>query len=234
MDINTYASASLLDFLDAFHKQLCTRLLNEYGANWPEVGIYKHLDKKYFDRVLEMLQSPMRVVDMQRDPDELYGIEHLPNIIDGNWPIFKDVFGERHDDRQRVAVYLREIAELRNNLAHRRNHHLVRLDDLIRFAQNARTLLQALSAPEADHFAGIADSLVQGGTPWGTPLAGQLPPHDEIYDEFVGRPAQLRALGDWFMGDAKPIVIWGYGGAGKSALAFKFAREIQEACPCKH
>ena len=164
---------------------------------------------------------------MPRDSEELYGVEHLANIIDGDWELFKS----RFENRKRTDVYLGEIAELRHNLAHRCKRHLVRRDDLVRFTQNAQRLLQAIGASEADRFGEIVYSLTQGGRPWTTQAGGQLPPHDEIYDEFVGRPGHLRELADWFTSDSKQAIVWGYGGAGKSALAFKFAREVQEAPP---
>lgn len=227
MDINNYTNELLLDFLDAFHTELTNSLQSKYGDKWLSEGVFRHLKKDQFVRIEQMLNSPMRVVDMPREPEELYGIEHLANIVRGNWEILR----ERFQERNKTEVYLDEIAELRHNLAHRRKHHLVRTEDLIRFAQNARGLLQSIGSPEANRFSSIIDSLTQGGKPWGTPLGGQLPPHDEIYDEFIGRPDQLRELGEWFMGDAKPVVVWGYGGAGKSALAFKFAKEVQESAP---
>ncbi|MYA50760.1 MAG: hypothetical protein F4Y25_08525 [Chloroflexi bacterium] len=227
MDINNYTNDLLLDFLDAFHNELVRLLKLEYGDRWLETGVSRHFNPEYFARTEEMLSSPMRAVDMPREPEELYGVEHLAKIVDGNRKIFRPLF----QDIDRTRVYLGEIAELRHNLAHRRRRHLVRLEDLIRFTQNARRLLEAVGSTQASHFSSVVDALAQGGKPWGTPLGGRLPHLDEIYDEFIGRPEQLRNLGAWFMDDAKPIVIWGYGGAGKSALAYKFAKEVQESAP---
>ena len=67
-----------------------------------------------------------------------------------------------------------------------------------------------------------------GGAPWGPPLDGHLPPSDEIYADFVGRPTQLNALSDWLTSDSPQILVWGYGGAGKSALAHRFARDVRD------
>ena len=175
-----------------------------------------------------MLTSPMKVVDMGRDPDDLYGIEHLPNIINGNW---ERSFKSRFIDRERTKVCLSEIIELRHNLAHGRKYHLVRRQDLIRFLQNARNLLRAVGSPEADKFEEDCNSLSNGGSLWNSSIGGYLPPYDEIYDEFIGRPGEIESLYGWFADNRKPIVVSGYGGAGKSALAFKFAKEIQEASP---
>ena len=167
----------------------------------------------------------MKVVDMGKSPADLYGIEHLANIIEGNWAIFENRFG----DRERTKVCLGEITELRNNLAHRRKEHLIRRENLARFAQNAQMLLNAIGSPTETDFADTVESLLQGRMPWeGRPIEVSLPPHDEIYHDFLGRSNELRALLDWFMSDSKQHMVWGYGGVGKSALAHKFAQEIQE------
>ena len=49
-----------------------------------------------------------------------------------------------------------------------------------------------------------------------------------MYSEFVGRPTELRELTDWFASDTPQILVWGYGGVGKSTLAYKFAREVRD------
>ena len=50
-----------------------------------------------------------------------------------------------------------------------------------------------------------------------------------MYAEFVGRPSELDGLSDWLASDSPQILVWGYGGVGKSALAYKFAREIRDS-----
>lgn len=124
----------------------------------------------------------MRVVDMGKTDEDLYGVEHLADIVKGNW----DVFGDRLASRPRAEVYLGEIAELRHNVSHRRRRHILQRAELLRFVQNARMLLEALASPGASRFAAVVDSLDVGATPWGTPLSSALPPHDEIVQEFVG------------------------------------------------
>ena len=77
-------------------------------------------------------------------------------------------------------------------------------------------------------FSEIVDSLSSGATPWGTKLDGVLPPSDEMYAEFIGRPSELDELSGWLASDSPQILVWGYGGVGKSALAHKFAREVRD------
>ncbi len=224
-DVNNYANDLLLDFYDAAHVELREILLGQFGDDWMEIGVKKHFKPDYFDRTADMLRSPMRTVDMERDDDEIFGVEHLWNIIDGNWPLFRVSFV----DRSRTQVYLSEISELRNNLAHRRKRHVLLRGNLIRIMSSCQIVLSALGSPRAESFADIVDSLSSGGIPWGAKLEGKLPPSDEMYAEFVGRPSELNGLSDWLASDSPQILVWGYGGVGKSALAYKFARDVRDS-----
>lgn len=175
-----------------------------------------------------MLTSPMRVIDMGKTDEELYGVEHLSQIILGNWPIFGDAFGKR----TRTEVYFGEISELRHNVSHRRQHHMLSRSELLRFSRNAEMLLSALRSPAASRFDAIAASLEQGGSPWGNELGGVLPPATEIVPQFVGRESEIRELSTWFTTESsRQYVIWGYGGSGKSALAYQFARRVRDGAP---
>lgn len=223
-DITSYTHELLLDFLDAFHFEISRRLGDEYGDRWLELGVRPKVGKGYFEKAEKMLRSPMRVVEMDRDDDEIYGAEHIYNIVQGNWKLF----GELAQDKQRTEVYLLEVTELRHNLAHRRRRHVLLRNDLVRFVQNGRILLNAVGSSASETFSDIEDSLISGGSPWGTSLAGHLPPRDEIYSDFVGRPHQLGELSEWLSSDRPSILVWGYGGAGKSALAYKFARDVRD------
>ena len=222
--ISTYAEDLLMDFADAVHVELTRLLKQQFGEDWLRLGVRKHLPSEQFDRVEAMLTNPMRVVDMDKTPSELHGLEHFWNIINGNWLLFRSTF----EHKRRTEVFLGEIAELRHNLAHRRKHHTLLRANLIRVVDNCRMVLQALDSHKAADFADVVESLSSGGSPWGPPLAGRLPPSDEIYAEFVGRPTELNALSDWFSSDKPQVLVWGYGGAGKSALAYKFACDVRD------
>ena len=224
-DINTYADELLLDFYDAAHTELVLLLKGQFGDKWLEFGVRKHFKKDYFIRVEKMLRSPMRAVEMDRDDDEIFGIEHLWNIVNGNWPIFKPIF----EDKIRTQTYLSEITELRNNLAHRRKRHHLLKSNLIRIAGSCQILLSALKSPRADSFDEVVNSLSSGSIPWGISLDGQLPANYEIYKEFIGRPSELSDLSEWLASDSPQILVWGYGGVGKSALAHRFAREVKDS-----
>ena len=222
--INTYAGELLIEFADSIHAELRRVLTKEFGERWLTQGVRKHFKEEQFARVQEMLQNPMRVVEMQKAEDEIHGLEHFWQIINGNWQIFKDYFL----DRKRAEVFLQEITELRHNLSHRMGHHVLLKSDLIRILGNCRIVLSALESPNSDKFAEVVDSLIAGGSPWGRSLDGHLPPSDEIYSEFVGRPGELNELSAWLASDSPQVLVWGYGGAGKSALAYRFARDVKE------
>ena len=223
-DINTYAGDLLVEFTDSIHAELTRVLSKKFGDHWLAQGVRKHFREDQFDRVQKMLQNPMRVVEMQKAEDEFHGLEHFWQIINGNWNLFRDYFL----DRQRTEVFLLEIAELRHNLSHRMGHHVLLKSDLIRIMGNCRIVLSALESPASDKFAEVVDSLIAGGSPWGRSLDGHIPPSDEIYSEFVGRPGELNKLSDWLASDSPQVLVWGYGGAGKSALAYRFARDVKE------
>ena len=223
-DINSFANERLLDFIDAVHEELQKVLSAKFGDAWLSDGVHNNLPRGPFERVEAMLQSPMRVVDMGKTEDEMYGIEHIWNVIDGNWDLFKKLL----DNRQRTQTYLGEITELRHNLAHRRTRHVVARVDLIRILDSCARVLDALRSPKARAFEETVESLTTGSNPWGSPLEGRLPPSDEIYSAFVGRPDELNELADWLASDRPQVLVWGAGGVGKSALAYRFAREIRD------
>ena len=227
-DINDYANELLLEFLDAFHEQLKADLQTRYGDDWLAQGVERHFKAEYFERTRQMLESPMRVVDMDKTDEELFGVEHLWNIVNANW---KDMYKERFVDQRRTEVYLGEVAEVRHNVSHRRQRHFLRRSELARFAQNCSVLLRCIGSAKASKFEQVAESLAAGATPWGATLGGYVPAQDEVVDEFVGRDHQLRDLNAWLAGDIPQLLVWGYGGAGKSALAYEFARETKEIAP---
>ena len=226
--IADYANNLLLDFIDATHAEIRRLLRDAYGDTWLTDGVNKHVNRHYTDRVEQMLNSPMRVVDMGKTPEDIYGIEHIWQIINGNKSSFPNFFTNA-ETSNRSQVYLGEIAELRNNIAHRRGKHVLPRRDLIRTVGNCFMVLRAFASNEAEKFEQLYDSLSSGSSPWGAALEGYLPPSDEIYNEFVGRRGELNRLSDWLLDTDHPqFLVWGYGGSGKSALAYSFARAIKD------
>lgn len=226
--INTYANELLLEFLDASHDALRSSLVAEYGDTWFQDGIERYLNPKSMERIRKMLNSPMAIIDMGKTDEELYGVEHLANIVIGNWKLFKKAFGTQ----PRTQVYFGEIAEVRHNLSHRRGRHILSMRELLRFVDNSARLLRAFKSPITGQFESIATSIEQGDLPWGPPLHAVLPPATEIVSDFVGRTKELRQLSIWLTKeDSRYLMIWGYGGSGKSALAYQFARTVRDGAP---
>ena len=140
-----------LTFLIHFTLRYVRNWKNTMVANgWKRVS-RKHFKRGNFDRIEEMLSSPMRVVDMKREESglELYGVEHLWQIVNGSW---KGLFESIFRNRVRTEACLGEITEVRHNLAHRHKHHVVLRSSLVRFVQNCRMLLVALETQDSDTF----------------------------------------------------------------------------------
>ena len=163
-----------------------------------------------------MLASPMAAIDMDKTDEELYGVEHLSSIVIGNWFLFGEAFGSK----TRAEVYFGEISELRHNVSHRRQRHMLRRGELIRFVRNAQMLLAAFGSPVAAQFETVAGDLEQGGSPWGHQLGGTLPPATEIVSEFVGRQVEMRTLSSWLTTDnARQCVNLGFWRIGQECTS---------------
>src|SRR5262249_12720952 len=60
----------------------------------------------------------------------------------------------------------------------------------------------------------------------------RIPPSESVVIEFVGRNAEIERLWEWFSNPAsRRYALAGEGGKGKSALAYKFATEVQFKAP---
>ena len=224
-DINSYANNLLVDFTDAMHAEITRVLVDSFGDNWLSQGVRRHFREDQFSRVEQMITNPMRVIEMNKSSEDIHGLEHFWNIINGNWRLFQRYF----QDKTRTKIYLDEITELRHNLAHRRAHHVLLKSDLIRIVGNCAKCLSAMESPNFEKFAEIVDSLTSGGIPWGSVLEGRLPPSDDLYAEFVERPIEQKCLSTWLDSGRPQILVWGYGGAGKSALTYRFARDVRDS-----
>lgn len=174
-DINTYAYSLLDEFVDAACGQVDATLQHEYGDDWLQKGVERHLHPDALQRTRKMLNSPMRAIDMGKTDEEIYGVEHLWNIIGGNW----DLFSSRLEDRKRTEVYLGEITELRNNLMHRRSRHELKPREVQNFVTTAQRLLAALGSTKAKQFESVAAKLEQGIFPWDDEPGGMQPPATE-------------------------------------------------------
>lgn len=226
--IADYANSLLLDFIDAAHAEIRRLLRQTHGEDWLTHGVNKHVNRHYIDRVEQMLNNPMRTVDMGKTPEDIYGIEHIWQVINGNRSSFPNFFTNA-ENSNRSQVYLGEIAELRHNIAHRRGSHVLHRRDLIRTLGNCLMILRAFESKEAENFDQLYESLSSGNSPWGAELEGYLPSSDEICAQFVGRRDELNQLSDWLLdSDVPQVLVWGYGGSGKSALAHSFARAIKD------
>ena len=164
-EINQYSRDLLLDFMDAVHQSITTRLQKEFGRDkWFSSGVEPSIRKEYFANTRKMLQSPIRAVMVDNSQEEeIYGLEHVSNIIEKNWSLFPEL----SDQKDRTRVILNEITEMRHVTAHQRSHHRIRRESLIRLCQNMHSILRAMDHPESERFEEITQSLSIGGIPWG-------------------------------------------------------------------
>ena len=51
--------------------------------------------------------------------------------------------------------------------------------------------------------------------------------------EFVGREAECRQIGTLLAGGQKPVILWGFGGMGKTELAIEYGRRYRQGDKCK-
>ena len=228
MDLNHYVEGKLIEFLDVLHTFLKARLAGAYGDDWFDKGVKPHINPKYVDRTKEMLSHPLRTVDMGKTDEELYGIEHIQNVLRGNLNLFEPWFR----DCDRASLYLAEVAEVRHNISHRRGHHLLSASSARHCLDACGILLRAIQAPQADDFQTAADAISQGSFPWGPGLENGLPAREIVVTDFVGRTREISELYEWFRSrDTNRWVVWGDGGAGKSAVAYEFATRIRDSNP---
>ena len=172
-----------------------------------------------------------------RDDFDLLGVNHFFNIFDKHWKV---LMGEATNElaekklRQAVLGWMKEIKTLRDPLSHPAEADFTR-EDSFRLLDCGRRVLSRLDrADEADDITRLIDQILErrGADDERMTLDHRLPSKESVVVGFVGRKTELSELRDWF--DEPTSALWalaGEGGKGKSAIAYQFAREIQERAP---
>ena len=97
--------------------------------------------------------------------------------------------------------------------------------DHIRDVWDTAKLLQEISTLEHDRMAAVADYLHTALNIPDAPVPLQLPLHTSLgVDGFIGRQAELESLAQALRNGAKPILLSGLGGIGKTELASRFGQ----------
>ena len=97
--------------------------------------------------------------------------------------------------------------------------------DHTRDVWDTATLLQKINALELDQMEAVADYLHTALNIPDAPVPLQLPLHTSLgVDGFIGRQAELESLAQAIQDGAKPILLSGLGGIGKTELASRFGQ----------
>ena len=206
-DITEYARDRIADFCTTLSGRINDVLRTKFGDDWVENGV-----RPYCSPDLE---------------DEL---DRAQALLQGHWPLFKNVI---IPDLRRVLTsdkfqtLICGVSRFRDDIVSGRT---ILTDGLIQHVSDCALLLRGLQSEEFPRFEDVSRSLSAGERPWGRVLDGRIPRVGEIVDEqFVGRPAQLAKLADWLATTDDPqIQVWGYGGSGKSSIAYKFVRSVRD------
>ena len=207
-DITEYARDRIADFCATLGGRINGVLRTKFGDDWVENGV-----RPYCSPDLE---------------DEL---ERAQALIQGNWPVFQDVIIpdlKRVLTSDKIQTLFCGVSRFRDDIVSGRT---ILTDGLIQNISDCALLLRGLQSDGFPRFEDVSRSLSAGERPWGQVLDGQIPRVGEIVDEqFVGRPDQLAKLADWLARTDDPqIQVWGYGGSGKSSIAYKFVRSVRDS-----
>jgi NB-ARC domain len=140
--------------------------------------------------------------------------------------------------RRKLLDWLDIVKDVRNPNAHPPEEDLS-LFDALTVADACLRVVRLLQLPQAQNWiediqrellrraVGIEDEEPQRSS-----MLSTLPPREAMYDEFVGRTAELEELWAWYADESSHRwVLVGEGGKGKSAIAHQFALGLRRANP---
>jgi tetratricopeptide (TPR) repeat protein len=119
---NAILYEGIFEFRNAMLPFIVETLKKGYGNGWWKAGVERvlgdqtvtNLQKQFERRYKKSLAAVKRP---GQDVEQMLDVGHFLPIISGNWrPHFADVFGD--DNRNKVEVWLGEIIEARNAMAH--------------------------------------------------------------------------------------------------------------------
>ena len=150
-------------------------------------------------------------------------------MFDVLFPAQPDESEESRKERKAALIgWSRIVKSTRNPLSHPIEEELSEAD-AVGALTAAHKLLLEIDPDAGDHLQDVLDQILGRGE---RPLLSVLPPAELVCSHFVGREAELGALGEWISNDeARRHVLAGSGGKGKSALAYEFARRVRSYTP---
>jgi tetratricopeptide (TPR) repeat protein len=186
----------------------------------------------------ELSRSTGEISAEIKDEFDLLSVNHFFNIFEAYFDILVPLDHARapHKTRIRQALlqWLRTVKAFRDPISHPSEEDLSYEDSFLVLDCARRTLI-AIKLDGAERIRELMEALrgrplyVQSES---KVLEARLPPRESVVVEFVGRNAEIERLWEWFSDPAtRRYALAGEGGKGKSALAYKFATEVQFKAP---
>lgn len=181
------------------------------------------------------------VVERQaRDNADLLSVNHFYNIFERYFlELVEEALRPDGDAlkpfKNSLLASFREIKSVRDPISHPPEQDLSPFDAL-NVVYNASKILRLLQLTEAmERLEEVRQELAQRAAadshaPQATSAvtACSLPPREEMYDQFVGRSAELEHLWQWLADpSAGRWVLVGEGGKGKSTIAYQFCNTVR-------
>ena len=159
--MDNYATAykALKLFREAMLAFIKKHLESAYGDEWWERGVRRVFLDEDIDRLEEAFQRRFSAISVVTRPGteqyEILDISYFTNIIEGNW---KQAFDKPFNGDRRVLAWLREIAALRNPVAHPETGDLSS-DDVWRGLDNIDRMLRVVDSDAARKVHQLKDTL---------------------------------------------------------------------------
>jgi tetratricopeptide (TPR) repeat protein len=186
----------------------------------------------------ELSRSTGEISAEIKDDFDLLSVNHFFNIFEAYFDILVPLDHTKAPHktriRQTLLQWLKTVKTFRDPISHPSEEDLSYEDSFLVLDCGRRTL-QTLKLDGVERLRELMDTLrgrplyVQSES---KVLESRLPPRETVVIEFVGRNAEIERLWEWFSDPAtRRYALAGEGGKGKSALAYKFATEVQFKAP---
>ncbi len=221
-----------------------TRLTQALGNEWSD-AVTKCFTIDEWQRIEQNAAISEAATGIERqsgDVADLLSVNHFYNIVDRYYELVvpENSRGNPDVDKQIKASLLKSIKNIKDardpishppesdispfdalNILYNINASLKKLgvlDDSVEKITSIRSELARRAANLDENFSSVRV------------LESALPPKEEIFDQFVGRTAELEDLWKWLTEPASGRwVLVGDGGKGKSAIAYHFADTVRRS-----
>ena len=186
----------------------------------------------------ELSRSTGEISSEIKDDFDLLSVNHFFNIFEAYFdvlvPLDHQQVAHKARIRQTLLQWMKTVKTFRDPISHPSEEDLS-YEDSFSVLDCARRTLNLL---KLDANGGVRELMeILRGRPLyvqseSKVLEARIPPSESVVVEFVGRNSEIDRLWDWFNDPtSKRYALAGEGGKGKSALAYKFATEVQFKAP---